>query len=198
MLFASMLERGLDLGGTGRTRDAGHELGELARINAPRARLAFGRTVSAPAEIADLDIKRADPSRGIEHVGLELAGHVPGPLARAGGIDDEQQAAAMTRPDLAEKVANTLTSPRRSQKSAKMVNLNSLRRRRWRGRGRCRRHNRFRSRKQDGEHDQRVSAAAKDVYAGQRGVGTSRRRGAAARAEVDEGRQQLIRVAGAD
>src|SRR5262249_49697686 len=59
-------------------------------------------------KIDQLDVEGTNAGRGVEHIGLQLDGHVPSALTRSSGVDDEQQAAALTALRLGQEIGDAL------------------------------------------------------------------------------------------
>ena len=88
-----MAENFADLGAAAKTADLCHPPDELVGRRDPRARLAF----AVAAEENQLDFKPAEPVGGMEHLGLQVAGLVPGRLAARRRIHSKQKPAAPAR-----------------------------------------------------------------------------------------------------
>jgi hypothetical protein len=83
-----MLEHAADLGLPGQAEHAAHQADQIARIVDPAARPAF---VEA-AVVHQLHVEAAERCGLEEHLSLDLAGAIPGRLARRRGVHGEDQA----------------------------------------------------------------------------------------------------------
>src|SRR5262245_26295816 len=93
LVIAGMVENLLDLGLTGAAYDRRHDLSELCGVGDP----ARGAALVETAVIDQLEVKAPNGSGGLEHLGLELAGGVPGCFSAGGGIEGEDEASTGTR-----------------------------------------------------------------------------------------------------
>ena len=80
-----------DLGVAAVAVDASHQVAEPGAVRHPARGAAFVQ----PAEVDELHVEPADRRRLAEHLGLQPAGGIPGRLAAHGGVEREDQPAAL-------------------------------------------------------------------------------------------------------